>query len=130
MFGEKATEEAIAQEEKKEETPAKDSRRISEAIRERTLEKIKPYLNPDNPDASLLISLEKFANEANGEITAERIDAGPLSKEDKLYLNLWDAKKFAASVLEYIKEEGLIPKAEEKAPAPQKSAEPAKAEKR
>ena len=120
MFEGKAAEEVNVPEEKKEVAPAKDSRRMSEAIRERTIEKVKPFLE-NNDEKSILISLERFANEANGEITSERLDTGGshekggLSKEDRLYLNLWDAKKFAASVLEYMKEKGLIPKAEEKA---------------
>ena len=97
---------------------------LSERIRDLTIEKAKPYLNADNGERNILIALEKWANEAHGDVVNEILSSNaPLSESQRVYLNTWDAKSFAEAVLKYIKRHDLMTKKQE-AEAPKETPKP------
>jgi hypothetical protein len=97
---------------------------LSERIRDKTLEKVKPYLNPNNSETALLATIEKSADEAYGEIVDEILGSNePLSTTQKVYLDTWDKKSFAEAVLNYIKRHDLLTKKQE-AEAPKETPKP------
>jgi hypothetical protein len=97
---------------------------LSERIRDLTIEKAKPYLNPDNGEQNILIALEKWAAEAHGEVVDEILSSNTqLSESQRVYLNTWDKKSFAEAVLKYIKRHDLLTRKQE-AEAPKESPKP------
>jgi hypothetical protein len=97
---------------------------LSERIRDKTLEKVKPYLNPNNSETALLATIEKAADEAYGEIVDEILGTNePVSTTQKVYLDTWDKKSFAEAVLKYIKRHDLMTKKQE-AEAPKETPKP------
>lgn|GEM_PF-140677 len=89
-------------------------RSLSERIRDKTLEKVKPYLNPGNSEMALLATIEKSADEAYGEIVDEILGSNePLSTTQKVYLDTWNKQSFAEAVLNYIKRHDLLTQKQE-----------------
>ena len=97
---------------------------LSESIRDKTLEKVKPYLNPDNSETALLATIEKAADEAYGEVVDDILSTDkPLSQSQKVYLDTWDKKSFAEAVLKYARRNDLFTKKQE-AEAPKETPKP------
>lgn len=87
---------------------------MSIPIRDRAIEKASPFLNRGQTDDALLVTLEKFAAQAQGEIVNERINSGePLTEREVAYLNNWKADQFAEAILDYLKRKELLAEAEQ-----------------
>lgn len=97
---------------------------LSERIRDKTLEKVKPYLNAGNSETALLATIEKSADDAYGEVVNEILGSNePLSAKQKVYLDTWNKQSFAEAVLNYIKRHDLVTKKQE-AEAPKETPKP------
>lgn len=88
-------------------------------IRDRTIEKARPFLSASQSEDALLATIEKYAKEAYGEVVIERSQldypaSDSMRASDIEYLNKWDSGRFARAVLNYIKEKEEF----DKAPAP------------
>lgn len=82
---------------------------LSTQIRDLTLKRVAPYLTSINPDENMLITIEKAAEEAMGEAQVNIIDAGKTFTDDQVdYINSFDPAKFAKTVLDYAKRNGLV----------------------
>jgi antirestriction protein ArdC/phage/plasmid primase-like uncharacterized protein/predicted RNA methylase len=98
----------VAIEGRGEEKPVVFDIAISRAIRDKTIEKITPFLVGTRAEENLFELVKSEASKAFGDVIAARMEGGPdLLPIELDYLNKWDKEDFAGSVLGYLKEQKL-----------------------
>ena len=102
---------------KEEAQPVKTSKpeytgQVSSLIRDLTIQKVKPYLNPDNSEDAILELIKREASDSLGEVTIDLLDNFTLTDNQRDYINSFNKNKesFAEAVLKEIKRLGLLEK--------------------
>lgn len=95
-----------------------------EMVRDRAIEKSKPYLSEGMSDANALASLEMSADKVMGEITNELVRSGKLTDAQRDSINSFNKEHAAWEIWQHIKKNGLLEKKDTYLPVDWTEAEP------